>query len=289
MTASIPFNYLPTTVAAGSFNAQSVGYVQGTFIDDPAIRYQLKGGVLATTETLPMWGGVAINETVGPNVGGPDGALGGLITRATNVTAGAAGQITGFSVFAQAYGMAITPQSSVPLAPSSGQVNFFRLGSNARLFVLCSPALASLEGGSITQPVSWDYNGQQLVPYIAAYPANVITAASWAATSGGQVTFITTTNHGVAVGDYFSISGMTPAGYNGDFVAIAGTATDVLVAALATNPGAETILGTLVAGGGALPCKVEEILAGNSMVVDYNPATGLASWQYNGTVAVIQI
>lgn len=290
MSASIPFNYLPTTVAAGTFNAQSTGYVQGQWISDPAIRYQLTSGVLASTETLPMWGGVAINETITPNgAGGPDSSLGGLITRATNVTAGAAGQITGFSIFDQAYGMAITPQSPVPTAPSNGQVNFFRLGSNARIVVACAPSLVSLETGSITQQVSWDFNAQMLIPYVAAYPANVLTAATWASTNGGEVTFTTTTAHGVAVGDYFTISGMTPAGYNGDYLAITGTTGSTLVATLATNPGVESVLGQLNAGGGALPCKVLSVEVGNSMVVQYSAATGFTTWNYQGTVAVIQI
>src|SRR6516164_9655521 len=118
MTATLNANYMPTTTAVGTFNVTSVGYVQGEFIDDPAIRYQLAGGVLSQSETLPMWGGVGINETTTPNTGAnpPDGTQGGIISRATSVTAGAAGQLTGFSVFNQAYGMVITAQSPVPLA-----------------------------------------------------------------------------------------------------------------------------------------------------------------------------
>lgn len=292
MSANIPFNYLPTTVAQGTFNVQSVGWVQGTFIDDPAVRYQLAGGVLATTETLPMWGGVGISETVTPNgAGAPDGALGPLITRATNVTAATAGQLTAFSVFNQAYGMAITPQSPVPLAPSGGQVNFFRLGSNARIVVACDPSLVSLEQGITTAQVSWDFAAQQLIPYVAAYAANVITAASWASTSGGQATLTTTSAHGLSVGSDFTVSGITPAAYNGTFKAIAGTTGSTIVYALplATTPGAGSAFGTLVAGGGVLPCKILSIEASNSMTVNYNTLTGYASWNYAGTVAVILI
>lgn len=293
MSANIPFNYMPTTVAAGTFNAQSVGWVQGSFVPDPAIRNSLASGVLATTETIPMWGGVAINETVTPNGTGlvPDGVLGGLITRATNVTANAAGSITGFSVFDQAYGMAITPQSPVPLAASSMQVNFFRLGSNAQIIVACDPSLASLETGTVNAQVSWDFGLQRLAPFVAAYPANVITAASWANTSGGQATLTTTTNHGVAVGDDFTVTGITPAAYNGTFTAITGTATNSLVYALplASTPGAGSAFGTLVAGGGALNVKVLEIQTTGCMVVSYNPATGYATWNYNGCVAKILI
>jgi hypothetical protein len=80
-------------------------------------------------------------------------------------------------------------------------------------------------------------------PAYGAWAANALTALSW---SGGQITAVTTTSHGVAVGQWFQLSGCTPASYNGWYQAALGTATDVLVANLATNPGAESVLGTLV-------------------------------------------
>ena len=78
-----------------------------------------------------------------------------------------------------------------------------------------------------------------------AWAANVLTGSSWATTGGGQVTFTTTSAHGVAIGQTFTISGCTPAGYNGTYVAIAGTSGSTLVASLATNPGAISVEGTL--------------------------------------------
>ena len=74
------------------------------------------------------------------------------------------------------------------------------------------------------------------------WAANALTAATW---SSGEATFTTTTAHGVAVGQWFQVSGMTPTGYNGWYQALAGTTGSTLVAALATNPGAESVLGTL--------------------------------------------
>lgn len=68
---------------------------------------------------------------------------------------------------------------------------------------------------------------------------------SWASTSGGQVTFTTASAHSVAVGKSFQITGSSPSGYNGYYVAIAGTAGSTLVAALVGNPGASVTLGTL--------------------------------------------
>lgn len=81
-------------------------------------------------------------------------------------------------------------------------------------------------------------------PTYSVWPANALSAISY---SGGVVTATTTSNHGVVPGNTFSISGVTPAGYNGTFVAQAGTAGETLVYNLAANPGAESALGTLVA------------------------------------------
>jgi hypothetical protein len=86
MTAQITINPLITSTAAGLFNVTSRGYIQGLAIDDEAIRYQLIGGLLASTETLPMWGGVAIAENI-PKFGTtlPEKSLGPSIVRATSL------------------------------------------------------------------------------------------------------------------------------------------------------------------------------------------------------------
>lgn len=76
------------------------------------------------------------------------------------------------------------------------------------------------------------------------YDVNLITAASW---SGGTTTWTTTTAHGVTVGSTFVISGASPSGYNGSFVAISGTTASTLKATTA-DPGANTVLGQLNAG-----------------------------------------
>lgn len=81
-------------------------------------------------------------------------------------------------------------------------------------------------------------------PAFGAWAANALTALSWA---NNQITATTTTAHGVAVGQWFQLSGCLPAGYNVWYQAALGTSGSTLVANLATNPGSETQLGTLVA------------------------------------------
>lgn len=80
-------------------------------------------------------------------------------------------------------------------------------------------------------------------PIQNAYAANALTAISF---NAAVVTATTTTPHGVTPGSWFTISGCTPSGYNGTFLALPGTGSTTIIYALASNPGAQTILGTLV-------------------------------------------
>lgn len=292
MPANVSFNPMATTNAAGTFNIESVGYIQGTAMDSPAIRNSLAGGVLAQDETLPMWGGVGIyNKVPGGVAGGPGEPLGGLVGRATSLTAQAAKQLTAFSVFDQAHHAINTPQSPVPLLGSGMSVNYYRLGSGARIPVACNPALVSLKDQIITSLVSWDFGGQRLTAGQAAYAANVITASSWANTAGGQATYTTTSAHGVSPGQYVTFTGITPDAYNGTFLAIAGTTGSTIVVEMprTSTPGAGSAFGTLVAGGGYLPVQVLDIKSTNCMTVNYDPVTGYGSWNRSGACALILI
>lgn len=162
---SVSINPIATSNAAGSFQTQSLGYIQGTALNDPTVRNLLSGGVLNPAAALPMWGGIAIEEFTNDIAYGsantsPNGALGGQIDRAPDNT-----HVTGFSVFDQNHAMVNSPGSPVPLASQNMLVNFYRLGSNARIAVKCDPALVSLEGAIISQQVSWDFVNQQLIAY----------------------------------------------------------------------------------------------------------------------------
>lgn len=303
MANVISLNPILTNNAAGTFGTSWTGGVAGTFLDDPAIRNELAGGTVATTETNPMWGGLAISEVIAGAANTNDVALGGQLTRATSVAAPsgsqqAAGPITGFTVFNQAHNMVSTPQSPVPLAAAGMSVNFFRLGSGARLWVPCSANLVNSEGSLISSQFSWDFTAQELVPYNATWNANTISGATYSSTTN-HVTFTTGTTHGIAVGAVFDILGVVATGatgggsYNGTFTAISGTASSTLVAVYnppnAGNPGTYSSGGTVPAGGGALAAKVLNVEIGNSMVPVYNTTTGFATWNYSGNTAMILI
>ena len=200
MVANIAFNPYLQTTAAGMFTIESDGFVVGTAMPDPATRFALAGGWLATTETLPMFGGVAINESVPqerPPVTRADVALGGIIARATTLAAGA-GTVTGFSVFDQNYAAVNTPQSPVPVVGSGGLVNFYRLGSGARVALAIDPALVTLEGGLITQQVSWDFSAQRII----AFATNALAVKVLAIKSSGCMRPIYTAGTGFTTWSY---------------------------------------------------------------------------------------
>lgn len=282
---NLSFNPMLTTNALGSFGVEWTGGFQGTALADPAVRFQLAGGILATSETLDMYGGIAISENIpSPGVAVPSPTLGGLIKRATTLA-----QVTGFSVFDQNYAAINTPQSPVPLSAGGQMVNFYRFGTNARIWLNADPALVDLETGLISQQVSWDFNAQQLVPYAAGY--NAATPISQTYTSATGILALTfSAAPGPVAGDQVSISGWTPAELNGSWsIASTASAGAVLNLQLPTGLGSLSPTGgQLDAGGGALGIRgVLRMEVGNSMTVDYDPNTGFATWNRSGTAALV--
>jgi hypothetical protein len=69
-------------------------------------------------------------------------------------------------------------------------------------------------------------------PTYGVYSANAITAGSVASS---VATVTTTTAHGVAPGNWFTVSGCTPTGYNGTFLALPGTSGTSLVYAVPSS------------------------------------------------------
>lgn len=294
MSANITINPNLTTVAHGSFNTTSVGYIQGVQLDDPSTRFSLAGGILADDETIPMWGGVGIYELIAGSaagyVGSPGGAsetLGGLVGRATATTGSKA--LTGFSLFNQAHAMINTPQSEVPQTGSKGQVMFQRLGSGARITVKCDSVLASYAGADlITQAVAWDFVNQQLIP--ASGSIALITGNTYAGTT---VTLNLASSPGINPGDSVTVAGVTGTGsfaaVNGVHTAIAGTTGTVLKFTIASGLTLtiDDSVGTITTGP-AISVKLLNIVP-NGMAVLYDPATGFTTWDRNAYIANILI
>lgn len=295
MTANLAFNPFSTTNAGGFFSTQSDGLVQGVAMDDPTVRNRLAGGVLASTETLPMWGGIAICENVPTNT---NFALGGNIVRATSVASTI--PITGWSVYNQGHAGQTTPQNTAPVFLSGQTVNFYRVGSGARIAVQCDPSLVSLDGTPITSNVSWDFNNQVLQPYDAS-TATVSVTSLTASFSAGVWTFAVVAAAATtvgAVGDFINLSGVTGTGaslINGNQQVTAFTSSTVFSFQIAGASGtfsAGAQSGTILLNEGTVALvgvKVLGIQPTGNMVVSYNATTGVASWSNNGSAALIQI
>ena len=302
MVAQIPGSYMPTVNAYGAFTISTNGGVQGTQYDDPETRWSLRSGLVSQSETIPMWGGVGIYCQIPSLVTGqPSESLGALIGRATTLDKTSSTGLVGFSLFNQVYNAPITPQSGVPMAGSGMTFNYQRLGSGARIWVACDPSLASLDGGSVSQQVSWDFDNQRLQPYDASTATIAASATvTWASTGGGQLTFPVAAWTGAfqpSAGDVLAITGATNSGtggaaaINASFTVVSATATQAIFAAPAASGVFGTIGGSPVInfGTGALAVQVDQVLTTGNMVVKYNPATGYASWNMNDCCAIITI
>ena len=115
--------------------------------------------------------------------------------------------------------------------------------------------------------------GSTIVYLTALNPGTETTLGSLVIASA-YVTATTTTNHGVAVGSWFTIAGCSPAGYNGTFQALAGTTGTTLVYAPLTLPGTNTVLGTLQASYFANPAIAGtefSLAAAYYVTLNYNP------------------
>ncbi len=289
---SITINPALQTNALGSFQTSFNGLIQGFSYDDPVLRNELVGGILKSDQAYPIWGGVGISERIPQAVSGGQSTsrLGGNIIRATGLTGASA--LTGFSVFDQNIAAINSPQSPVPLTPQGGGVNLYRLGSGMRIAVAADPLLASLEGSIINSQVSWDFVAQRLVPYIGTL---TISSGTYNNTTG-EIVLTMSAPVAFSAGDAVVLANLTGTGayasLNGTYITteVSGSTVKMLAAA---GVGASTITGgDLTLGSGAssaAPVKVLDLQVGNSMTVSFNPVTGFANWNRNGTCALILI
>ncbi len=158
MTASVSLNPGQTTNFAGTFFVTSDGFTQGDALDDVAIRYRLLPGVLALNASVPLWGGLAITSTLAGGSSGISADMGYVLAPASTLTAATAGLLTGFTVLNQATAMVQSAQSRVPYAAAGMGINWYPLGSGARIPLKASSAGIAAWAGGLTLPntVYWD-------------------------------------------------------------------------------------------------------------------------------------
>lgn len=136
----------------------------------------------------------------------------------------------------------------------------------------------------------WARNALSGLSFAGSWAENDLTAIAWAATNGGLVSATTTTAHGVQPGNTIVISGVTPAGYNGTFVALPGTTASTLKYALTPDPGAETVLGQLDASVGGVATGTTTTAHGVSPGETFTISASVAATipgGYNGTFTAL--
>jgi len=174
MSAQISLTPMATTNAYGLFNTNSAGFTQGDAVDDPAVKFYLAGGVLSTSATTPIWGGIPIIENIPAAASQPGtDTLGSTIIQATG-----SATPTGICVFNQAYQGITTPQSTAPLYSPGMSVAFYRFGSNARIPLVCDSTILALDGSSVVETVYYNYSTNQLTATQpgtqAAFPVKIL-------------------------------------------------------------------------------------------------------------------
>lgn len=204
MSAQISLQPMATTNAYGLFNTNSAGFTQGDAQDDPSVKFALAGGVLASSVTTPVWGGMPIQE----DIPAANSALGSSIANATDQSGHLA---TGILVYNQAYQGITTPQSTAPLFSAGMSVNYYRFGSGARIPLPCDSSVVSLDGNSVAETVYWDYTNNILTASIpavgqSALPVKILRIS----TSGNKVVSY---NSGTGNANWTStlVDGVTPA------------------------------------------------------------------------------
>jgi len=194
----ISLNPMLTTNAVGLFNTNSAGFTQGDALDDPAVKFYLAGGVLSTSATSPIWGGIPIQEFSavgqagvfsGNKQPGTD-TLGSTVLQATG-----SANPTGIAVYNQAFAGITTPQSTAPLYSPGMSVNFYRFGSGARIPLILDPASVTIDGQLISTTVYFDYTNNWVTVNNpgtqAAFPVKVIGVST---TGNKTVSYNGTTN-----------------------------------------------------------------------------------------------
>jgi hypothetical protein len=151
---SVSWDLMQTTGVSGAFLKDTEGYIAGFMLDDPAIRYQIESGVLASGVSGSVYAGLPVTISI-PE---PGALLGSVLTLATS-----AANIDGWIVANQSADMFVTPSNPVPVAIAGMTVNFVRKGTGARIVLPISSGLASsLPTEETSTQVSWDFTNQEL-------------------------------------------------------------------------------------------------------------------------------
>lgn len=161
-------NLMQTTSPQNSFLTQTQGYIQGVMWDDPTTQQWITTGMIAASETAPLWAGLPIVETGNSDTSGANQG-GSQVSLATTIAG-----ISGFCIANQGYNGVITNSNNVPMFSSGMSIPLVRLHTQARIVVAVdSAAVDSLISQPITTSLGWDFTNNALTTFVSgtALPA----------------------------------------------------------------------------------------------------------------------
>lgn len=194
-------------------------------------------------------------------------ALSSLIDSPTSFENTAFGQCAGCLLVDGGFNTFLGNANGLAVIHGTGNVTYGI--DNMRGTLLAATTISGVDGSYNTSGGFNTLRGSDgNVPYLA----NAVTAANW---SGGLATLTTTIAHGVTSGQRISLSGFTPAAWNGYWAATTGSTGTTLVLTMATDPTAASVLGQLDAGGGPVDFEFETAFGKSAGGCD--PCSGLST------------
>lgn len=270
----------PTTIKVWMSNVEvetlstgasgTAGYNVLTFLTNPASGVWTTGAITAATTRLTVASGGAVGLVVGDSVTvAGAGASGGLLTtqiegingNVLTVSPAAQTTVSGANVAKVLPGNVNPTTNTLVVEPGNsvtyGYTNINGVAtigtSEVKSVVTTSGANGTLVNISLndTLPADFSYSltgginaNSAILNMSQVLVSQANTSLSWA---NGVVT-LTSTGVGTALvspGTQFTVAGVTPAGYNGNWVVQSIPSADSVTYALATNPGPETSPGTV--------------------------------------------
>ncbi|CAB4132085.1 hypothetical protein UFOVP136_34 [uncultured Caudovirales phage] len=168
MAFALTLDPMATNAAGDLARIQSDGLFQGQVLVNPYTNAGLDAGIIASTETYPLYAGLPVSLGIDTL----DAKRGNVVRK--SVVGGVAAGIQGFTVSQNAGVMGFqTPTSPVPLFPQGSSINFYPLGSKARIVVQIDNTLAATFDGTIliNTPVRWDFTNDKLVAWVSGTDA----------------------------------------------------------------------------------------------------------------------
>jgi hypothetical protein len=170
-------NFYGTTNGANLFGVETLGLVQGEAQPSPFAKYTIASAYVASTVTVPIYGGMLITESISAvdSVVGDSGG-GSLIVATGSASA------TGFIVSNQMYNAVIVAGPSganaAPFVAPGNTAQIGRFGSGLVMALAINPAaVAGMQGGAINQKVSFDPVNQWITTYsgtLGALPVELL-------------------------------------------------------------------------------------------------------------------